>query len=69
MNAFKVTSKTGVGLVIYTILKFILPALGFEADEDSIMGVVDAVGVVIAFGLMLYGQWDRKDLQYGIFRK
>lgn len=69
MNPFQITSKAGVGALLVTVLVLILPMLGIEAKEDGIMEVVDAIGTVAGFVLLVWGQVDRKDLNMGLFRK
>lgn len=66
---FVITSKGGVGLVIFTVLQILLPTIGIEVEEGSIMAFVNALGTVVGFILMAYGQWDREDLKFGIIRK
>lgn len=61
-------SLTGVGAII-TILNTILPLVGIDLPDGALEGVVDAVVTLVGFGLLIYGQLRRKDLEYGIFRK
>lgn len=62
-------SKAGVGIAIVSVLKVIFPWFGIEVPDESILQVVESVGVVIGFILMVYGQLDRKDLKMGLLRK
>ena len=69
MNTFKFTSKAGVGAVIVTLMEVVLPLIGLDSQEGTAANVVDAVATLVGFALLLYGQFDRKDLEYGLFRK
>ena len=66
---FKNLSKAGLGIALIAVLKVIFPFFGIEVPEESLVQAVEAVGVVLGFILMVYGQLDRKDLTMGIYRK
>jgi hypothetical protein len=51
-------SKNGVGLVL-----FILSVFGLEASESEVQTLIAGVGHVVAFGLMIYNQYTRRDVK------
>jgi uncharacterized membrane protein len=65
---FSVVSKASVGAIIL-LVEQCAKMFGVTFPEGTIAGVVDAVYTLVGFGLLLYGLWDRQDLDYGIFRK
>jgi hypothetical protein len=51
-------SKNGVAIVL-----FILSVVGLEASESEVQAFIAGVGHVVAFGLMIYNQWQRRDVK------
>lgn len=66
---FVTLSKAGIGATIVTVLEFIFPLLGIDVPTGSIAGVVEATATVVGFVLLVWGQLDRTDLKFGLFRK
>jgi len=69
MNFFENYSKTGVGLVIVTVIELIIPLTGIKVPEGTAAGVVNTIAAFVGYVLLFYGQWDRKDLANGLKRK
>lgn len=61
-------SFAGTGTYILT-LEVIAYMFGLELPEGSVAGAVNAIVVVGAFVLLVWGQLRRKDLHLGLFRK
>ncbi len=65
---FVSTSRTGVGMLVF-ILTSLASLLGLDVDNGQIteasVGLLNFVSLI----LMLWGQFDRKDLKWGIWRK
>lgn len=61
-------SRAGVGMYA-SILMLILQMIGVDADEGMVTEVVIAITTLISFAVWTYGQVDRKDLSFGLFRK
>lgn len=59
----------GTGGAIVVILNAILPLLGIEVPEGSIGATVEAIGQIVGFALLIWGQIRRPDLIGGILRK
>jgi hypothetical protein len=57
-------SKNGVAVLL-------LLATFFRIDIDEALAndVVAAIGLLVSVGLMLWNQFGRRDLKWGIFRK
>lgn len=51
-------SKNGVALLI-----LILSMFGVEVVESQIVEAVGAVSTLVSLGLMLWNQWQRKDVE------
>lgn len=62
-------SLTGMGAIVVTILNAIFPLIGFDIPEGGVDGFVASVTNVIGFGLLIYGQWRRKDTTGFIFKQ
>jgi hypothetical protein len=60
---FKV-SKNGVALILLLAAFFQLPI-----DEVLAESIVAAITLLVSVGLMVWNQWSRTDLKWGIFRK
>lgn len=69
MNIFNSVSKAGIGIAIISVLKVIFPLFGIDVPEESWASVAEAIGTIIGFVLMIYGQLDRKDLVAGVVRR
>lgn len=65
---FNTVSKAGVGMYV-TAIVVLLNLIGIDVDEglvtEAVMGVIAIVGLLA----WVYGQFDRKDLKLGLFRK
>ena len=61
-------SKAGVGLVIL-VLTEVLSFLNISVDLGTIEAGVNGIFAFAAFILLVWGQLDRKDLKFGLFRK
>jgi len=61
-------SLAGTG-AIATVLIFVLRFFEIDVDEGVVTEAVLGLAQAIAFVVWLYGQFRRKDLQYGLFRK
>jgi hypothetical protein len=57
-------SKNGVAVVL-----FILSFFGLNVAEAEAAEFVSAIGTIISFGLMLWNQFDRRDVSWFIFKK
>lgn len=66
---FSTLSRAGLGAAVVTILNVVFPLLGVEVPEGSVAATAEAVGQVIGFVLLVWGQLGRKDLDYGVVRK
>lgn len=68
-NMFTTISKAGLGMyvtiIIYVINYFWGIKLDYETMLEGLFILLQAVGVI----LWMVGQFTRKDLKYGIFRK
>ena len=62
-------SATGIGALVVTILNAVFPLIGFDVPEGGIENFVASATNVIGFGLLLYGQWRRKDTKAFIFKQ
>jgi hypothetical protein len=60
-------SKAGVGMYA-TMIVALLHLIGVDVDEGMITEAVLAFATLISFGIWVYGQFDRKDLKFGLFR-
>jgi len=60
-------SKAGSGVAFF--IMSVLFAFGFEVPDEMVENAVAGVGAILSLGLMIWGQFDRKDLKWGIFRK
>lgn len=66
---FQTLSKAGLGSALVVILNAVFPIIGIEVPEGSVAATMEAIGQVIGFGLLIWGQIDRKDLIGGIVRR
>lgn len=57
-------SKNGAGLVL-----FILSFFGLNVAEADAVEFVSAIGTIVSFGLMLWNQFDRRDVSWLIFKR
>lgn len=64
----KGVSTGGVGMYA-TLIVAILTFLGVDVDEGMATEFVYAIWGVLSFVIWVYGQLNRKDLKYGLFRK
>jgi Flp pilus assembly protein protease CpaA len=57
-------SKNGVALVL-------LLAMLFNLDIDEVMAesIVSAITLLVSIGLMIWNQFGRTDIKWGLFRK
>lgn len=62
------TSLGGVGMYA-TILVGLFHLLGIDLDEGAVTEVILAILTLVSFYVWVYGQFRRKDLVYGLFRK
>lgn len=65
---FSTISKTGVGALIALLLT-VLKVFGFEIPGEVGGQLTESVSQIIAVVLLVWGQWQRKDLVAGIIRK
>lgn len=65
---FNNKSRTGVGMAVFTITG-ILSLFGFDVEEGQVTEAVISVLNLASFVLMIWGQVDRKDLVWGLWRK
>jgi len=67
-NMFTTISKAGVGMYI-AIVATLLRTFGLDLDEgiftEAIIAILQGIGAV----LWIIGQFTRKDLSWGVFRK
>lgn len=71
-SMFTNVSKAGtglVGIVLIPLLVTLLEYVGVVNAEQEVARVVQAIGQIVAFALLVWGQLDRADLQFGLFRK
>lgn len=57
-------SKNGIGLVI-----LVLSVLGLEVTEEGVTELISAIGTLISFGLMVYNQMTRQDVELLLWKK
>lgn len=61
-------SLTGVGIVV-SVLVFILNYFGFTFEQGSVAQFVENIVQAGGFLMVLYGQYRRGDLKYGLVRR
>jgi hypothetical protein len=61
---FSILSKNGVALVV-----FAFSAIGIEVAESDVVATMSAIGQVVSFALMVWNQFDRKDITGFLWRK
>jgi len=61
-------SMTGTGIALL-IIRGVLNFFGIEADDSTLVAVVDSVLVVVGWILTIWGQIRRKDLEGGFLRR
>ena len=70
---FNSVSKAGIGGGLVTLLYAVLPLLdsffGIKIPESDVQAFATAIGTIIGFVLLVWGQIDRKDLKFGLLRK
>ena len=57
-------SKNGAGILILA-----LSLIGVDISESTAVDFIAALGTIFSFGLMVWNQWDRKDVEGFIFKK
>ena len=65
---FTTVSKAGVGMYV-TVATMIFSSLGWDFDEGTLTEVVVAILNAAGAVLWIAGQFARKDMSWGIFRK
>jgi len=60
-------SKAGSGVAFF--IMSVLFAFGFEVPDELVENAVAGVIAILSLILMVWGQIDRKDLKWGLFRK
>ena len=61
-------SLTGAGAVI-TVIQLALQWLGVDFPQGSVEAAVNGVVAAVGLVLLVYGQWRRGDLTFGLIRK
>ena len=61
-------SMTGIGITIVTLLEAVLPMFGIELAEGQVSKAIEGIITCIGVVLMIYGQWRRPDVKYGIVK-
>lgn len=60
-------SKGGVSMAVFIISIFSI--FGFEVPEEMVENAVMGVVAILSLAGWIYGQIDRSDLKFGLFRK
>lgn len=60
-------SMTGTGLAVIIIMMF-LNYVGIEADESTVLEVMESSVTLAGWIMTIYGQIRRKDLDFGFWR-
>jgi hypothetical protein len=61
-------SKAGIGMYV-TITMLIVNFFGIPIGEEMVVEAITAIITLIGIATWVWGQVDREDLTYGIFRK
>ena len=61
-------SKAGIGLVVF-LLNEVFVALGWTIDFGVIEAGMNGLVALVALVVIVWGQVDRKDLEFGLLRK
>lgn len=61
-------SLTGIGAIV-TITVLLLKMLGIEVAETDVERAVEGFVAIVGVLALIYGQFRRKDLKLGLFRK
>lgn len=62
------TSLGGVGMYA-TMIVMVLHWVGIDADEGMVTETLLAFATLVTFAVWAYGQFRRRDLKFGLFRK
>lgn len=60
-------SLTGVGIIVFVLMQ-VLSYFNIVVPQTDVQAVVEAAIQIGSFLAIAYGQYRRKDLQYGLFR-
>lgn len=66
---FQTVSKAGIGAAIVAVLNVLFPFLGVEMDQETLVAGVTNLVNAVGWFLLVWGQFDRKDLIAGLWRK
>lgn len=61
-------SLTGAGAII-TVIQLALQWLGVEFPKGSVEAAVNGIVAAVGLVLLVYGQWRRGDLKFGLLRR
>jgi|JI8StandDraft_1071087.scaffolds.fasta_scaffold00207_37 uncharacterized membrane protein len=61
-------SKAGSGTVVL-LLGAVLQMFGIEYSSEQLEIAINGFMAFVGFALLVWGQLDRKDLKFGLFRK
>lgn len=67
-NNMQNVSKAGVGMYAVLIMS-VLSLFGIQADLETVEGVVVSAISLASFVMWVWGQIDRDDLTFGLWRK
>jgi hypothetical protein len=65
---FNNVSKAGVGMYVTGVM-LVLHFIGIDVDEAMVTEVILSIGTIASFALWVWGQLERKDLRFGLFRE
>lgn len=68
-NMFTTISKAGLGMYVVVAISIVKVLFGIELDYNLTLDGIFTLFQAVGFIFWLIGQFTRKDLEYGIFRK
>ena len=61
-------SKAGIGALL-TVAVTILNLFGVDLPEGTVGNATEAIATIVGIVMLVWGQFDRPDLKYGLIRK
>ena len=68
---FGTISMTGTGIVVSlaTLIVFLASQYGVQVTQTEVVEAINGLASLIGLILVIWGQWRRKDLKFGLLRK
>ena len=66
---FKDYSMAGTGGAVLVLLQVVLPMLGLDLPEDTLVATGAAIMTILGTVLLVIGQLRRPDMKFGLIRK